>query len=82
MLIADFALPGRLASRHILAIEGLSPGEITLLLDLAELMSSKPSARKKSALLRGLTVIKPVLRELERAPAPRSSSRASGSAPT
>ena len=58
MLIADSPLPGRLASRHILAIEGLSPGEITLLLDLAEAYVEQSRQReKKSALLRGLTVI-------------------------
>src|SRR5215467_13398967 len=58
MLIADSPLPGRLASRHILAIEGLSPGEITLLLDLAEAYVEQSRKReKKSALMRGLTVI-------------------------
>jgi len=57
-LMTDSHQPGRLASRHILAIEGLSPGEITLLLDLAEAYVEQNRAiEKKSALLRGRTVV-------------------------
>jgi aspartate carbamoyltransferase catalytic subunit len=49
---------GRFRHRHILGIEGLSPDEITLLLDLADGYVEQNRAReKKSSLLRGRTVI-------------------------
>jgi aspartate carbamoyltransferase catalytic subunit len=51
------ALP-LLKSGHLLGIEGLSPGEITALLDLADVyVSQNQAADKKSALLRGRTLI-------------------------
>jgi aspartate carbamoyltransferase catalytic subunit len=50
--------PGRFRHRHLLGIEGLSPDEITLLLDLSEAYVEQNRApEKKSALLRGRTVI-------------------------
>ena len=50
--------PGRFRHRHLLGIEGLSPDEITLLLDLSEAYVEQSRARdKKSTLLRGRTVI-------------------------
>jgi aspartate carbamoyltransferase catalytic subunit len=50
--------PGRFRHRHLLGIEGLSPDEITLLLDLSEAYVEQSRARdKKSALLRGRTII-------------------------
>ncbi|MBL8838905.1 MAG: aspartate carbamoyltransferase catalytic subunit [Alphaproteobacteria bacterium] len=56
--MTDSHLPGRLTSRHILATEGLSPGEITLLLDLAEAyVEQNRAVEKKTALLRGRTVV-------------------------
>ena len=49
---------GRFRHRHLLGIEGLSPDEITLLLDLAEAYVEQNRApEKKGALLRGRTVI-------------------------
>ncbi len=49
---------GRFRHRHLLGIEGLSPDEITLLLDLSEAYVEQNRApEKKSALLRGRTVI-------------------------
>jgi aspartate carbamoyltransferase catalytic subunit len=50
--------PPLLKSGHLLGIEGLSPGEITALLDLADVyVSQNRAADKKSALLRGRTLI-------------------------
>src|SRR6185295_721961 len=50
--------PGRFRHRHLLGIEGLSPDEITLLLDLSEAYVEQNRApEKKSTLLRGRTVI-------------------------
>jgi aspartate carbamoyltransferase catalytic subunit len=50
--------PLRFPHRHLLGIEGLSAGEITLLLDLAEgYVTQNRQADKKSAILRGRTVI-------------------------
>jgi len=50
--------PPILRSSHLLAIEGLSPGEITALLDLADgYVAQNQAADKKSALLRGRTLI-------------------------
>jgi aspartate carbamoyltransferase catalytic subunit len=49
---------GRFRHRHLLGIEGLSPDEITLLLDLSEAYVEQNRApEKKSALLRGRTII-------------------------
>ena len=49
---------GRFRHRHLLGIEGLSPDEITLLLDLSEAYVEQSRAPdKKSALLRGRTII-------------------------
>jgi aspartate carbamoyltransferase catalytic subunit len=49
---------GRFRHRHLLGIEGLSPDEISLLLDLAEsYIEQNRAPEKKSALLRGRTVI-------------------------
>ncbi|MBV8538072.1 MAG: aspartate carbamoyltransferase catalytic subunit, partial [Alphaproteobacteria bacterium] len=49
---------GRFRHRHILGIEGLSPDEITLLLDLADgYVEQNRAPEKKSSLLRGRTVI-------------------------
>ncbi|MBI3710706.1 MAG: aspartate carbamoyltransferase catalytic subunit [Proteobacteria bacterium] len=49
---------GRFPHRHLLGIEGLSPDDITMLLDLAEYYVEQNRARdKKSALLRGRTII-------------------------
>jgi aspartate carbamoyltransferase catalytic subunit len=49
---------GRFRHRHLLGIEGLSPDEITLLLDLSEAYVDQNRApEKKSALLRGRTII-------------------------
>jgi aspartate carbamoyltransferase catalytic subunit len=49
---------GRFRHRHLLGIEGLSPDEITQLLDLSEAYVEQNRApEKKSALLRGRTVI-------------------------
>ncbi len=49
---------GRFRPRHLLGIEGLSPDEITLLIDLAEGYVEKNRARaKKSDLLSGRTII-------------------------
>jgi aspartate carbamoyltransferase catalytic subunit len=51
-------LPGRFRHRHLLGIEGLSPDEITLLLDLSEAYVEQNRApEKKSTLLRGRTII-------------------------
>jgi aspartate carbamoyltransferase catalytic subunit len=48
----------RFPHRHLLGIQGLSPGEITLLLDLAEsYVAQNRQADKKSTILRGRTVI-------------------------
>jgi aspartate carbamoyltransferase catalytic subunit len=48
----------RFSKRHLLGIEGLSPDEITLLLDLSEAyVDLNRAAEKKSSLLRGRTVI-------------------------
>ncbi|MGQ0663263.1 MAG: aspartate carbamoyltransferase catalytic subunit [Pseudomonadota bacterium] len=48
----------RFGHRHLLGIEGLSPDEITLLLDLADAyVEHNRMSEKKSALLRGRTVI-------------------------
>jgi aspartate carbamoyltransferase catalytic subunit len=50
--------PGRFRHRHLLGIEGLSPDEITLLLDLSEhYVLQNRAPEKKSTLLRGRTVI-------------------------
>ena len=50
--------PPFLKSGHLLGIEGLSPGEITALLDLADVyVTQNQAADKKSALLRGRTLI-------------------------
>ncbi len=49
---------GRFRHRHLLGIEGLSPDEITLLLDLAEAYVEQNRApEKKSNVLRGRTII-------------------------
>ncbi|HEX6978060.1 MAG TPA: aspartate carbamoyltransferase catalytic subunit [Alphaproteobacteria bacterium] len=49
---------GRFRHRHLLGIEGLSPDEITLLLDLAEAYVEQNRApEKKSSVLRGRTII-------------------------
>ena len=49
---------GRFRHRHLLGIEGLSPDEITLLLDLADgYVEQNRAPEKKSSLLRGRTVI-------------------------
>jgi aspartate carbamoyltransferase catalytic subunit len=69
-----------LKSKHLLGIEGLSPFDITALLDLAETYVTQGRASdKKTALLKGRTLI-----NLFFAPAPsrRSSWPASGWAPT
>ncbi len=48
----------RFRHRHLLGIEGLSPDEITLLLDIADnYVEQNRAAEKKSSLLRGRTVI-------------------------
>ena len=48
----------RYRHRHLLGIEGLSPDEITLILDLAgSYVEQNRAAEKKSALLRGRTII-------------------------
>ncbi len=50
--------PARLSQRHLLGIEGLSPDEISLLLDLSDTyVEQSRAADKKIALLRGRTVI-------------------------
>jgi aspartate carbamoyltransferase catalytic subunit len=50
--------PGCFRHRHLLGIEGLSPDEITLLLDLSEhYVLQNRAPEKKSTLLRGRTVI-------------------------
>jgi aspartate carbamoyltransferase catalytic subunit len=50
--------PPILRSSHLLGIEGLSPDEITALLDLADgYVAQNQAADKKSALLRGRTLI-------------------------
>src|SRR6201746_2788078 len=50
--------PPLLKSRHLLGIEGLSPGEVTALLDLADVyVTQNRAADKKTALLRGRTLI-------------------------
>src|ERR1700759_42874 len=47
-----------LKSSHLLGIEGLSAGEVTALLDLAETyVALNRAAEKKSALLKGRTLI-------------------------
>ncbi len=49
---------GRFRHRHLLGIEGLSPDEISQLLDLSQAyVEQNRAAEKKSALLRGRTVI-------------------------
>ena len=49
---------GRFRHRHLLGIEGLSPDEITLLLDLADTyVEQSRSPQRKSTLLRGRTII-------------------------
>jgi aspartate carbamoyltransferase catalytic subunit len=49
---------GRFRHRHLLGIEGLSPDEITLLLDLAEgYVEQNRAPDKKTSLLRGRTII-------------------------
>ncbi len=48
----------RFAHRHLLGVEGLSPDEITLLLDLSEsYIKQSRAADKKATLLRGRTII-------------------------
>ena len=49
--------PSRFPHRHILGIEGLSPGEIGYLLDLAEGYFDVNARREKLSLLRGRTVM-------------------------
>lgn len=49
--------PSRFPHRHILGIEGLSPGEITHLLDLAEGYIDVNQRKEKLAILRGRTVM-------------------------
>jgi aspartate carbamoyltransferase catalytic subunit len=50
--------PPILKSSHLLGIEGLSPGEITALLDLADsYVVQNRAADKKSAILRGRTLV-------------------------
>ena len=56
-MTAPSALP-LLTSRHLLGIEGLSPDQITAILDLADVyVTQNQAADKKSALLRGRTLI-------------------------
>ena len=56
-MTAPFAQPF-LKSGHLLGIEGLSPDEVTALLDLADVyVSQNRAADKKTALLRGRTLI-------------------------
>jgi len=56
-MTAPFAQP-LLKSGHLLGIEGLSPDEVTALLDLADVyVSQNRAADKKTALLRGRTLI-------------------------
>jgi aspartate carbamoyltransferase catalytic subunit len=54
----DPGAPLRYPHRHLLGIEGLSPGEITFLLDLADsYVQQNREQDKKSTILRGRTVI-------------------------
>ena len=71
-----------LSRRHLLGIEGLSYDDIIGLLDLAEeFVALNRQIEKKRASLRGRTLIN-LFFESRPAPSPRSSSPASGSAPT
>jgi ornithine carbamoyltransferase len=76
------ATPG-LRGRHLLGIEELSPEEIVLILDTAEAMKEVGSRTvKKVPALRGRTVVSTCSSSRARAPARRSRSPRSGSAPT
>ena len=58
MASSDASLAAGFAHRHILGIEGMSPADITALLDLSEAYVEQNRAPdKKSSLLRGRTVI-------------------------
>jgi aspartate carbamoyltransferase catalytic subunit len=57
-LTAPAATFGRFPHKHLLGIEGLSPDDITLLLDLSDAYVEQSRApEKKSTLLRGRTII-------------------------
>ena len=62
LMTAPDAAPSILKSSHLLGIEGLSAGEITALLDLADsYVAQNRAADKKSAVLRGRCFLTPTI---------------------